>query len=247
MTSTTTMPVPDEIATMLRKMETDAGETKNPFALGVGEQLERLRAANREELWGFHESMFDYLAAHAPAWPVGRLAFRTLRIRFGMGEEGVATTFSEHVRRIRHVHGDDRVECWVELRPGVGRLRLLNGDDGHVPLLEWDVVDLTGDGQHPLAHGSRGRNALADELLVMAWLFPELIQAIDYNNVPALYAGGYELNVKDVSVGGSGSWRHIPRLSVDRHHPKKLLLNAIHIDNPEFRFREGHAMPRVIS
>ena len=79
---------------------------KNVFEQTVEVQLAALRSANDQENWKIPEETFAHLVQTAPAWPEGRLTFRSFRIRFGAGDEGVAQTFEAHVSRIRALFGD---------------------------------------------------------------------------------------------------------------------------------------------
>ncbi len=63
---------------------------KNPYEMTVEQQLTALRRANDEEKWGLTEDDFARLASSAPVWPKGKSAYRSFRIRFGEGDDGVA-------------------------------------------------------------------------------------------------------------------------------------------------------------
>jgi len=112
---------------------------KNPFEMSVALQLAILRRANHEEKWGITEEDFIRLVKTAPAWPKGRHAYRSFRIRFGEGSDGVALTFERHVARIKWAFGEKCFWRWEHLHSGkvpykgepVERLRLLNGDQTH--------------------------------------------------------------------------------------------------------------------
>lgn len=190
---------------------------RNPFVLTVDEQIAALRLANTEEGWGIPEDVFVLLAATAPAWPKGRDSYRSFRIRFGTGDEGVARTFEAHAARIKRVHGDRKFWRWEHLLSGkhpykgenVERLRLLSGNANQKPCVEWCIVQLDANRQRESVASVRGSMSLADEGLVLAWIFPDRVRAIDYDKWCAWFLGGYELNVP----GHGGSWQDVPWVS----------------------------------
>jgi len=193
---------------------------KNPYEMTVEEQLAALRQANEEESasnphWvRIPEEDFASLAATAPAWPKGKHAYRSFRIRFGEGDEGVAKTFEAHNARIQHVFGEGGYWRWEHLHSGsvpykgepVERLRLLNGNHMHKPVVEWIVADLDTHRKRDSVTAVRGPKSLADELLVIAWLFPDMIRAIDYDKNPGIFAAGYEVNTPEC---GDESWQSV--------------------------------------
>ncbi len=188
------------------------GQTEmNPFQLSVEEQMRRFKEASEKQGWDFGEEVFARLAASAPDWPDGRLAVRSLRIRFGKGGEGVAQTFEAHAARTQTVFGPANYWRWDGLRSGKKELRLLNGNGTHKPVVEWVIVDLDMHRKRDSITAVRGPKSLADEILVVAWMFPELILAIDYDKVPGLYAAGYE-----ATVPGLDPWTRVPLVRFDR-------------------------------
>lgn len=199
----------------------NAPPTPKSFTLSVEEQLSRFKATNVAQGWGFCEEVFQKLAQSAPEWPEGALCVRSLRIRFGEGDAGVAKTFEAHAAEVKRVFGAEQYWRWEHLRSGshpyegkdVPRLRLLAGNKTHRPVIEWVILDLD-------AHRSRKSIAavrdpsksLADELLVVAWMFPDLIRSIDYDTVPGMFAAGYELNVPGKD---EVEWRYVPFVGFD--------------------------------
>jgi hypothetical protein len=187
---------------------------KNPYEMSVDQQLTALRRANDEEKWGLTEDDFMRLTSTAPAWPRGKYAYRSFRIRFGEGAEGVAKTFEAHYERIQHVFGEGRYWRWELLRSGrveyrgapVERLRLLSGNHTHHAVVEWIVADLDANRKRESITAVRDSKSLADELLVIAWLFPDMIRAIDYDKLPGLFAAGYEVNVPE---NGGEAWQRV--------------------------------------
>lgn len=194
---------------------------KNPYEMSVEDQLAALRRANDEEKWGLTEVDFACLASSAPAWPQGKQAYRSFRIRFGEGSEGVQLTFERHVARIKSVFGAGGFWRWEHLHSGkvpfegkpVDRLRLLNGDHTHKAVIEWVIVDLGTHRKRDSITAVRGVKSLADELLVVAWMFPDMIRAIDYDKLPGLFAAGYESNVPERD---GEAWRRVVFVDFDR-------------------------------
>ncbi len=198
---------------------------KDPHEMTLDAQLNALRRANDEEKWGLTEEDFKRLAATAPAWPQGKHAYRSFRIRFGEGDDGVAKTFEAHYIRIQHVFGEGRYWRWEHLHSSptpykgddralkqrlgdkpIERLRLLSGNHTHKPVIEWIVADLDTNRERESITAVRDAKSLADELLVIAWLFPDMIRAIDYDKLPGLFAGGYEVNVPE---DDGESWQYV--------------------------------------
>ncbi len=194
---------------------------KNPYEMSVEDQLIALRRANDEEEWGLTEDDFARLASSAPAWPKGKHAYRSFRIRFGEGDDGVAKTFEAHYARIQHVFGEGRYWRWEHLNSGrveykgkfVERLRLLNGNHTHKPVIEWVAADLDTHRKRDSITAVRGSKSLADELLVIAWMFPDMIRAIDYDRLPGLFAAGYESNVPEYA---DEAWQSVVLVNFNR-------------------------------
>ena len=191
-----------------------AESVKNPYEQSLERQLAALRCANDEEKWGLTEEDFDRLAWTAPAWPQGKHAYRSFRIRFGEGDEGVVETYEKHCAYIKSVFTEryygrpnSLLSCSVPDRgTPVERLRLLNGNDTHHAVVEWVVADLDTHRQRESVAAVRGSSSLADELLVIGWLFPDMIRAIDYCHLAGMYAGGYEVGV---TTNDSKEWRYV--------------------------------------
>lgn len=194
---------------------------KNPYEMSVEAQLAALRRANAEEKWGITEEDFTRLASTAPAWSKGKHSYRSFRIRFGEGDEGVAKTFEAHCARIQHVFGKENYGRWELLHSGkvpfkgepVERLRLLNGNHTHKACVDWIMADLDTYCKRESVTAVRSSKSLADEELVIAWLFPEMIRAIDYEERLGLFAAGYEVNVPE---DGHGAWQSVVLVRFDR-------------------------------
>lgn len=178
----------------------------------VEQQLTLLREVNeRESAQNTHwtritEKDFKRLAETAPAWPKGKHVYRSLRIRFGEGSEGVAQTFEAHMECIKRTFGKKSLWRWGHLHSSpvsykgkpLERLRLLNGNDTHKAVIEWVIVDLDTHRKRDSITAVRGPNSLADELLAFAWMLEGVIRAIGYSQHPGLFAGGYEVNVPEI-------------------------------------------------
>lgn len=182
------------------KQAAEAGQ--NPFKMTVEEQVAALRRASEEEGWDIDEEVFERLIATAPPWPLGKHAYRSFRIRFGTGDGGIATTFEAHCHRIRKVFGERNVEVGYALYLGSGlsyadesvdRIRLLKGNRTHRPVIEWILIDVGSHRDRESVTAVRGPKSLADELLVVAWLFPGLIRSLG-GELSELIAAGYEFN-----------------------------------------------------
>lgn len=147
---------------------------KNPFEQTMEEQLVALRVQN--EAWRslgmptVSDADLDRLAKTAPAWPQGRDAYRSFRIRFGEGAEGVAMTFEAHAAAIQRVHA--KYWRWDLLHSKsmpyqgkpVERLRLLNGNDTHHAVVEWIIIsDLSANRQRKDITSVRESMSMADE------------------------------------------------------------------------------------
>jgi hypothetical protein len=218
---------------------------KNPYEMTVEAQLTALRRANDEEKWGLTEADFERLTSTAPAWPQGKHAYRSFRIRFGEGDDGVAKTFEAHYARIQHVFGEGRYWRWELLRSGkveydgklVECLRLLNGNHTHKACVEWVIVDLDIHRKRESVTAVRDSKSLADELLVIAWMFPDMIRAIDHDHLPGLFAAGYEVNIPDYD---GEAWHFVLLVSfAPRQRLVGIAVNGRNNDN------SSHSVPRL--
>ncbi|MEK7615233.1 MAG: hypothetical protein AAB431_02510 [Patescibacteria group bacterium] len=195
-----------------------ADPQKNPFERPAAELVTELRRANAEEKWGLTEDVFVRLLSTAPAWPVGRDSYLSFRIRFGEGDAGVEKTFEAHAARFKRVHAKNW--RWEYLLSGkkpfnkkdVERLRLLAGNDTHKPTVEWVIVDLETNRTRSDITSVRGPSSIADEGIVIGWLFPKRVEAIDYKDWCAWFCAGYELNVPEF---GDESWQRVPCVNRD--------------------------------
>jgi hypothetical protein len=171
---------PDVIKAMvIAGQKTIENSAINPFIQTVEEQIAAFRLANVEEGWGIQDEVIDELSKTAPAWPAGRDAYRSFRIRFGEGDEGVAQTFEAHVARIHRVFDKDGFWRFPQLNSDAMHMRLVAGSQSHVPVIEWITLRLDSHRKRKSVEDVRGLNSLADEGLVLAWLFPKRVEAIN--------------------------------------------------------------------
>lgn len=205
--------------------------SRNPYEITVEETLTRFRAQNKLGDWGFADEIFDKLAATAPSWPKGSDAFRSLRIRFGEGDEGVALTFEQHAEAIKRAFSG-KVVRWDHLLSGkspyegeeVERLRLLNGNQTHHATVEWIIVDdLSANRRRASVRSVSRSESLADEGLVLVWLFPDRVHVIDHKTFPAWFCAGYELNAPEQ---GGTSWYHAVIVFLSNDDRSKVFLTA---------------------
>ncbi len=214
----------EKVAAFLREARGLADQ--NPFAISVDETLKRLSLSNIHKVLGFDlEEAVMRLAQTAPEWPKGNHAFRSLRIRGGEAQEGVAKTFEAHFTCTKKEFGEKSTYHWEHLRSDKDRLRLLNGNDTHKPVVEWATLDLDANRGRKSIEAVRGKLSLADEGLAFTWLFPEYVKAIDYEKNPAFFLAGYELNVPGRGVG---PWRRVPCVYWDRDGGRVCLSACLH-------------------
>lgn len=169
--------------------------------------LHRLASANDWHGWGITSGDIQRLFKTVPDRPEGRSIVRSLRIRFGEGQEGVEQTANAHIAEIVRVHGSNRVWRWKQLRTGKKHLRLLGGNGTHKPVVEWCMIDLDRHRKRAGIAAVRGPESIADEGLVLAWLFPDYPRSIDFAENPGYILGGYELHVPEYSAE---SWGLVP-------------------------------------
>lgn len=199
----------------------------NPYEMTVEEQIASFRRANDEGGWGIGEEVFARLAATAPAWPKGKYAYRSFRIRFGEGTEGVTETFEKHFKRLNSVRPD-------QLESGAGSLRLLNGDATHKPCIEWVKADLNRQRKCDNVKADRGVESLADELLVLAWMFPDAFRSIDDDGPLGMFVAGYELNVQSNFVRREDfgqAWRHVFTLESSQFPDHLVKMSVVEIQS----------------
>ncbi len=210
----------------------------NPFMMSIRKQLELLRKHNKQGEWGIQEETFDRLEKTAPAWPPGRDCFRTLRVRFGHGLQGVLLTFERHMTAIEQTfperfHRSPKVQSGPELFEGrsIDRLGLINGNHSHVPVVEWILVDASEYLFRENVIIARSGHSLADEGLVFTWMFPERITKINYRQFCAMILAGYEYNLPE----SGNPWAHT--IAVDLHGSNKtVVVTSEYTDNDSAGF-----------
>ncbi|MDD5726253.1 MAG: hypothetical protein PHC53_02470 [Patescibacteria group bacterium] len=183
----------------------------------VEEQLAALRRANEEEGWGIGDSVFARLSADAPGWPEGEMSYRSLRIRFGEGKEGVARTFKAHCKRLERIlnrdhtqarlgHGQRPAFDVLDMNEVVKRVRLWPGNQNHKSCVEWVVIRLVTYDGWPIMRGWRGRGKVdpADEVLVLGWLLPSVLRGNGYHGIAI---PGYAVDYSDELDYDSGKER----------------------------------------
>ena len=207
-----------------------------PHRLSVKHQMTLLKRTSGGYRWGITGEDYSRLEKTAPPWPEGRHAYRSFRIRFGEGDEGVAKTIHAHGERIRGVFGEEHVAHW-EFLSNSG-IRLLNGNHTHKPVVEWIWVDLAAHRERDSVEAVRGPDSLADELLVMAWMFPNLIRYIDYDLFPGLFAAGYEINP---SEDQGNTWRHAMLIRFDKNNHRVDIRANTHVSDGT-----GYSVPRLL-
>jgi hypothetical protein len=183
----------------------------------------------------------ERLSAHVPLWPKGMHTYRSFRIRFGEGDEGVKFTFERHLARIRSVFGEThfwlcpayfphqqnedgtpfkrhvqgskmRKPCMEWINEGAAPLiRLTKGNKTHTPCIEWVIVDLNADPKS--AKKVESASALADELLTFAWLFPNVLRKMKN---PYPLGGGYEVRTPVLDDKGKVLWDNVLQLGYDQ-------------------------------
>lgn len=218
----------------------------NFFTQTVEEQIDALRKQNDLGGWGISQEDIDNLALNAPAWPEGRDAFRSLRIRFGTGREGMIETFEAHAGAIRREQKPKYDREW-RLQSGMSQyegntydtLRLFAGNESHSPTLEWIIIpDLSAYNDQGSVFISRTNESLADEGLVFIWLNPKRIRAIDNQLHIPFFLAGYEVNMPALK---REDWYHAVAIN------RTLLDNVVtltyyqHSDN-----RTDYAVPRFL-
>lgn len=171
-------------------MELLMNQDEHTLKMTVEEQLAELRRASEEEGWNIPDETFGRLAETAPAWPDGYNALRSFRIRFGEGDGGVQQTFEAHVWRCRTMFGDRH---WADPTLGTDEcpVRLRAGNATHKACVEWIVIRDFRHGEGGDAESVLSDRSLADEGLVIKWLFARFVTGACFNPWACL---GYEVN-----------------------------------------------------
>lgn len=219
---------------------------RNSYEMAVEVQLAALHRANDEEGWGITKDDFLRLASTAPAWPKGKHAYRSFRIRFGEGDEGVAKTFEAHCMRIQHIFGESGYQrgkyLYSNPTPYKGgkpteRLRLLIGNHTHHAVVDWILADLDTYWVRENVDAVRDAKSLADELLVIAWLFPDRIRATDHIKLRCMFAAGYEVSIPEFDAK---TWQRMVVVYFDYNYNIVRVTSEMSNSSPEF------SVPRLL-
>ncbi len=177
-------------------------------------QLTRVRVLNTERGWGFTDEDFAEAEASVPEWPDGKLVAVTLvpYLPDGNGMGGVERTFQKLWRVVTSVHEDGyRGSCYDE---GWYGLRLLDGI-GHPAqgksVLRWELIDLGCNRNRKPVDVRNPETSPHAGILAAVALHPAWIKAMDGNNVPYVWAPGYE-----VSIPTKTPWEGTPSLDCDQ-------------------------------
>ncbi len=173
------------------------------------------------------EEILRELQETAPDWPKGKRCFRFIQIREGEGDAGVQKTFDLHEQMMQQTFAP-KWWRWDQIKTDKNHLRLLAGNSTHKSCFGWVCADMDAHRQRDSITAVRSDDSLSDELLAFCWQFPGYCKAIDYEDSPGLFAGGYEL-----SVEGYEDWGGVP-LVYRRLHTGKVQLNAYNRSNDYF-------------
>ena len=186
----------------------------NPFKQTVNEQITALREQCRLGKWDISERRFESLLEDAPPWPKGRDTFRLFRIRFhsevSQGPDrrrsGTEVTIKKHFAAIRRVHGpiilplprSKRVDRYHR----TGRVRLTHRDsEDQRTEVEWVITrDLSANRERNSICDVRDSDSMTDDGLVLAWLVPDRIRAIDHKEWCGLILGGYQTHFHEREI-----------------------------------------------
>jgi hypothetical protein len=185
------------------------------YFTSIPKQIARVRKLNLDRGWGFTEEDFAAVVKSVPDWLNGDLVAVTLvpYLPDGNGLGGVERTFKELWQVAASLQRGSW--CWDGYdQAGPDRLRLLEGIKHPAkdkPVLRWEVIDLGCncnckpiDIRNPASSPHAG-------ILASAMLHPEWIKAMDGDEVPYVWAPGYEVN-----VSGGSPWQGVPYLGFDR-------------------------------
>jgi hypothetical protein len=176
------------------------------------DQIKRVRELRLERGWGIPDAWLMEAEKSVPKWPDDRLVVATLVPYLGDekdGLNGVERTFQE----LWAVAAKAQEKSWRwdgYDKAGPDRLRLLKGIE-HKPGLRWEVIDVgCNRGKKPVdvRHPERSPSA---GILASAALHPEWVRAMDGENVPYVWAPGYE-----VCFSGENPWQDVPDLRFNR-------------------------------
>ncbi|HVX58707.1 MAG TPA: hypothetical protein VG964_03135 [Candidatus Saccharimonadales bacterium] len=168
-------------------------EPKDMF-IPPAQQITWMQLMNDRFKWGFTSEQFEQLPA-PPAWPQERLQAVVLVPYFNSRKK----TFEELRRAIYYhtrfgLHDPYRV-YWEE---GVDKesdyVRHVTGTSMRFPGMYWRIVDLGINRGNAPWEAAETRQPLAGaEVLAAAALFPKWLKAMDGQDVPFVWVGGYKI------------------------------------------------------
>ncbi len=204
----------DTIAQRLRALadELEQNEQKNkeietPQGLFTSpkQQIEQVEKWNKERGWGFIKKDFENIKKSIPKQPNGHL---------------VCITLVPYLKTVQETF-DELWECTKRQQNDSWRWNLLRSDKDHLRLLEgikhkkglvWEVIDLKSDkGKRPM--DVRNKNSPHAGILASSALHPNWIKAMNGDDIPCVWAPGYEVNVP----GSDGEpWQGVVIVDFDR-------------------------------
>lgn len=179
-------------------------------------QIVRVREWNKEFGWGIPDEAFAEMEKSVPAWPEDKLIAVVL-VPYLADKTNADETVTSGLERTFH-------ELWARAeakqdanwhwggydKAGPDKLRLLKGIE-HKPGLRWEVIDMgCNRNQKPVNVRNPEKSPHAG-VLASAMLHPQWIKSMDGENVPYVWAPGYEVN-----VSGEGPWQGVPRVDFNR-------------------------------
>ena len=185
-------------------------------------QIARVRELNLERGWGLIDACFLEAERSIPKWPEDKLVVVTLVPYLDdekKGRKGVERTFHELWEVAASAqHAKWRWDGYDKAGPEL--LRLLKGIE-HKPGLRWEVIDLGCQrNEKPMDVRNPEKSPHAG-ILATAMLHPEWIKAMDGENVPYVWAPGYEVNVSH-----GNPWRGVPYVHFSRDD-REIKLNYV--------------------
>lgn len=179
-------------------------------------QLARVRELNLERGWGIPDEAFAEAEKSVPAWPEEKLVAVVLVPYLTDKKEGdeiVTTGLERTFHELWEVVASQQHAKWRWDgfdKAGPERLRLLKGIE-HKPGLRWEVIDLgCNRNKRPMDVRNPEKSPHAG-ILASAMHHPEWIKSMDGENVPYVWAPGYE-----VSVSGGRPWQYVPSVGFYR-------------------------------
>ncbi len=178
-------------------------------------QIARVRELNLERGWGIADACFLEAEKSIPKWPEDKLVVVTLVPYLDdekQGRKGVERTFHELWEvAAKQQHASLRNDVYDKAGPD--KLRLLKGIE-HKPGLRWEVIDMGSQRTRSPEHVRSSEKSPHAGVLASAALHPQWVKSIDGENLPYIWAPGYEVCVSSGDLGDQ--WWYAPRLGFDR-------------------------------